>query len=391
MPTPTETTNQAKAANTLEFVVFRDTFLAELANLQGVVENKTTIPILSNILVTADSLTSLTLTATNLERSLRTTLHAKVKQTGAIAIPARKLFDFVKLLPSGDITIKAMDNGWVQIRAGRSNTKMVGMAPGNYPQIPNAEGIQPFKIPCASMRALIDHTEFAVSKEESRYALNAAQFTIEADQLKMVATNGHRLAYYVIPNKKDGINREKPSAFLIPHAALSGIRNLLHATDEADMTICSDDNSIFFTVGARKYATRKMSAQFPNVDSVLPQHKKYFIAKTADVEKAIRRVATFADDKSNAVKMTVDSTGLKFSARSTESGESEDAIDVPYTGEPVSIGFNSGYFLDFLQSLNGKGEFRLLLNNSQSAAELRPEGLEDGSTFRYVVMPCKVN
>lgn len=391
MPTATEeTTIQAKAATTLEFIVFRDTLLAELANLQGVVENKTTIPILSNILFTATSLTSLTLSATNLDRSLVTTVDAKVKQSGAIAIPARKLFDYVKLLPSGDITIKALDNNWVQIRSGRSNTKMVGMAPGNYPQIATAAAVgkQTFKVPCTSMRALIDHTEFAVSREESRYTLNAARFTIDAEQLTAVSTNGHRMAYYIVQGKTEGV--DKPYVFLIPLPALSGIRNLLDATDEADLTICEDDNSIFFTIGGRKYATRKMTGQFPNVEAVLPRHTKFFIAKTADVEKAIRRVATFADDKSNAVKMTVDSTGLKFSARSTESGESEDAIDVTYTGESVSIGFNSGYFLDFLKSINGKGEFRLLLKDAQNAAELRPEGLDDGSAFRYVVMPCKM-
>lgn len=390
MPTATEvTTNHAKAATTLEFIVFRDTLLAELANLQGIVENKTTIPILSNILVTANSLTSLTLSATNLDRSLVTNIDAKVKQPGAIAIPARKLYDYVKLLASGDITIKALDNNWIQIRSGRSNTKMIGMAQGNYPQIPTAVvGKQMFKIPCTSMRALIDHTEFAVSREESRYTLNAARLTIDAEQLSSVATNGHRMAYYTVRGMTEGV--DKPYVFLIPHPALSGIRNLLDATDVADLTVCEDDNSIFFSIGGREYATRKMTGQFPNVEAVLPRHKKFFIAKTADVEKAIRRVATFADDKSNAVKMTVDSTGLKFSARSTESGESEDAIDVPYTDESVSIGFNSGYFLDFLRSINGKGEFRLLLNDAQSAVELRPEGLDDGSTFRYVVMPCKL-
>lgn len=309
MPTATEeTTIHAKAATTLEFIVFRDTLLAELANLQGIVENKTTIPILSNILVTANSLTSLTLSATNLDRSLVTTLDAKVKQPGAIAIPARKLFDYVKLLPSGDITVKALDNNWVQIRSGRSNTKMVGMLPSNFPQIPTAAvGKRMFRIPCASMRALIDHTEFAVSREESRYTLNAARLTIDAEQLRSVATNGHRMAYYTVQGKTEGV--DKPYVFLIPHPALSGIRNLLDATDVADLTVCEDDNSIFFSIGGREYATRKMTGQFPNVEAVLPRHKKFFIAKTVDVEKAIRRVATFADDKSNAVKMTVDRTG----------------------------------------------------------------------------------
>lgn len=391
MPTSNEeTTPRAKAAIQMEFIVFRDALLAELSNLQGVVENKTTVPILSNILVTADSFTRLTLTATNLDRSMVTMLDAKVKQPGAIAIPARKLYDYVKLLPSGDITIKVLDNNWVQIRAGRSNTKMVGMAPGSYPQIPSAVGKTTFRISCASMRAMIDHTEFSVSREESRYTLKAAQFTIEADKLKMVATDGHRMSYFIVPDKTEGVDDGKPKVFLIPQAALAGIRNLLDGTDEADLTICEDESSIFFTIGGRKYVSRKMMGQFPNVEAVLPRHTKFFIAKTADVEKAIRRVATFADDKSSAVKMTVDNTGLKFSARSTESGESEDAIDVSYTHEAISIGFNSSYILEFLRSIGGKGEFRLLLGDGQAAVELRPEGMDEGWTFRYVCMPLRI-
>src|ERR1700758_3066008 len=191
-PQMTETTAVAAPTGNLEITVSRAELLRELTAAQGVVERKTTIPILSNFLFEASD-DKLTITATDLDQSLRTSCAAKVKKAGACTIPARKLYDYIKLLPEGEISIKLMDNHWVQIRAGRSNTKMVGMARANFPQVPEFPSSGAFKISVPSLKNMVSKTIFAISNEESRYTLNGALMVLKAESIAMVATDGNRL------------------------------------------------------------------------------------------------------------------------------------------------------------------------------------------------------
>src|SRR6201995_756656 len=198
MTLPTETSAAPAPTGNLEITVSRAELLRELTAAQSVVERKTTIPILSNFLFEATPGAGgdrLTITATDLDQSLRTSCAAKVKKAGACTIPARKLYDYIKLLPEGEISIKLMDNHWVQIRAGRSNTKMVGMARANYPQVPEFPAVTATSIPAVALKTLIARTIFAISNEESRYTLNGALLVLKAESLAMVATDGHRLSF----------------------------------------------------------------------------------------------------------------------------------------------------------------------------------------------------
>src|SRR5580658_2851123 len=191
--TNTTATTPVPAGN-LEITVSRAELLRELTAAQSVVERKTTIPILSNFLFEAVD-DKLTITATDLDQSVRTSCAAKVKKPGACTIPARKLYDYIKLLPEGEISIKLMDNHWVQLRAGRSNTKMVGMARANFPMVAEFPASGAFKISAASLKNMISKTIFAISNEESRYTLNGALLVLKAESMAMVATDGHRLAH----------------------------------------------------------------------------------------------------------------------------------------------------------------------------------------------------
>src|SRR5438270_3293873 len=187
----TSTTTSAVAA--MEIVLSQAELLRELTATQGVVERKTTIPILSNFLFEAAN-NRLTITATDLDLSLRTSCTARVKKEGSCTIPARKLYDYVRLLPDGDISIKMLENHWVQIRSGRSNTKMVGMARANFPAVPNFPTAGAVKLPAGVLRTMIGRTIFAISNEESRYTLNGALMVVKPESITMVATDGHRLA-----------------------------------------------------------------------------------------------------------------------------------------------------------------------------------------------------
>ena len=196
----TETTAVAAPTGNLEITVSRAELLRELTAAQGVVERKTTIPILSNFLFEASE-DKLTITATDLDQSLRTSCTAKVKKAGACTIPARKLYDYIKLLPDGDISIKLLENHWVQIRSGRSNTKIVGMARANYPQVPEFPSVSATSISTVALKTLIARTIFAISNEESRYTLNGALLVLKAESIAMVATDGHCLSFIEKPDE----------------------------------------------------------------------------------------------------------------------------------------------------------------------------------------------
>src|SRR6202142_4342662 len=191
---PVEAIAPAVATTTMEIMVSKFELLRELTATQGVVERKTTIPILSNYLFEASG-DKLSLTATDLDLSLRTSCAVKVKKDGACTIPARKLHDYVKLLPDADITIKVLENHWVSIRCGRSNTKMVGMARSNFPSLPVSQTAGVVKIPGPVLRGLIARTGFAISSEEPRYTLNGPPMLLKPESITMVATDGHRLAH----------------------------------------------------------------------------------------------------------------------------------------------------------------------------------------------------
>jgi len=374
----------------MEISVSKFELLKELAATQGVVERKTTIPILSNFLFEAAN-DRLNITATDLDLSLRTSCSAKVKHEGACTIPARKLYDYVKLLPDGDIFIKLLENHWVNIRCGRSNTKMVGMARSNFPGLPTFPATGSVKIPAQTLRSMIGRTIFAISSEESRYTLNGGLMVLKAESITMVATDGHRLAHIEKQGEHFDVTGENKT--LIPKKAMGEIYSLLSAAadDVAEVEFAKDESTLFFRIGERLLTSRQLTGQFPNYEAVLPRETtKSVTVHGADLNTAIQRVAQFADERSRAIRMKLDKNELKISSSSTDAGESEDSIETAYTADPMTIGFNSEYLLDFLKASNG-GEVRLEFKDAQSAGQMRPDDAnDDGFKYRYVVMPMRI-
>ena len=323
----------------MEITVSRQDLLKELTATQSVVERKTTIPILSNFLLEAEG-DRLSITATDLDQAIRTSAAVKVKKPGACTIPAHKLYDYIKLLPDGDISIKLLENHWVQIRSGRSNTKIVGMARANYPQVPEFPAVAATSISPVALRTLIARTIFAISNEESRYTLNGALMVLKAESLAMVATDGHRLSFVEKPGEiHEGISGEK--RVLIPRKALDELRQLLANSGDDKVEFADDEHTLFFRVGHRTLSTRKLSGQFPNFEAVMPRdNTRFVVVRSSELSSAIQRVAQFADERSGAIRMRLEANELKISANSTESGESEDTIDTPYIGEVIAVGFN---------------------------------------------------
>jgi len=376
----------AAISTTMEITVSKFELLRELTATQGVVERKTTIPILSNYLFEAAG-DKLSLTATDLDLSLRTSCNAKVKKEGACTIPARKLYDYVKLLPDADITIRLLENHWVSIRCGRSNTKMVGMARSNFPGLPVFPSAGVIKIPAAVLRSMIAKTGFAIASEESRYTLNGALMVLKPESITMVATDGHRLAHVERTGEKfEGVSGEMKT--LIPKKAMDELKSLLDSEAET-VDFAKDESTLFFRVGLRLLTSRQLTGQFPNYEAVLPKDvSKSITLQGEELGAAIARVAQFADERSRAVRLRLEKGELKLSASSTETGESEDSIEIAYDGEPMAIGFNAQYLIDFIKA-TGSGEVKLELKDAQSAGQLRPAEGEDYK-YRYIVMPMRI-
>jgi DNA polymerase III subunit beta len=373
----------------MEFSVKKFDLLEELSLTQGVVERKTTIPILSNLLIEAEG-NRLTITATDLELSIRTSCEAKIKKEGAGTIPAKKLLELVRLLPDGEIKFKLLDNHWVHITSDRKNYKLVGMSKDNFPALPNFPHAL-VKIPAKLLAGVIAKTTFAISLEESRYTLNGALLVLKPASITMVATDGHRLAHVERSGEKfEGVSGEMKT--LIPKKAMDELKSLLDSHGESEVEtidFAKDESTLFFRVGPRLLTSRQLTGQFPNYEAVLPKDiTKSITLQGGELGAAIARVAQFADERSRAVRLRLEKGELKLSASSTETGESEDSLEVAYDGEPMAIGFNAQYLTDFIKA-TGSCEVKLELKDAQSAGQLRPAEGEDYK-YRYIVMPMRI-
>jgi len=382
----TPVTATREETSPMEFSVKKFDLQRELELTQGVVERKTTIPILSNLLCEAKG-NRVTITATDLELSIRTSCEAKVKKDGAATIPAKKLFELVRLLPEEEIRFKLLENNWVQIVCDRKAYKMVGMSKDNFPAIP-AFPHPLVNIPAKLLASLIARTSFAISMEESRYTLNGGLLILKPDTLAMVATDGHRLALAESDHKFAGLSNEV--RLLVPKKAMIEVQRLTAEADEnAEVEFARDDSNLFFKLGHRLLISRMLTGQFPNYEAVLPRdNNRTVVLERNELHDALRRVSQLADQRSRAVKFALSSEGVEFSASSPEYGEAKESIEKEYKGEPLSIGFNAQYLLDFL-SAAAEGPISIELKDEQSAGQLRPLA-DEGFRYRYVIMPMRI-
>src|ERR1700729_2510645 len=370
----------------MECSVSKSALLNELSTTQGVVERKTTIPILSNLLVEAKG-DRLNITATDLELSIRTSCDAKVKKEGAGTIPAKKLLELVRLLPEGEIKFKLLENHWVEIVSEKKKYKLVGMAKENFPALP-AMPHTIVQISAPVMESLISKTKFAISMEESRYTLNGGLLILKPDTLAMVATDGHRLALAETDQKLAGLNGEMK--VLIPKKAMDEVSKLASSADaDAQIDFAKDESHLFFQVGHRLLISRILTGQFPNYEAVLPRDNN----KTVTIERgelcdAVKRVSQLADQRSHAVKLADSRDGIEISGSNPEFGEAKENIEKEYKGDPISIGFNSTYMLDFL-GYPADAQARIELKAEESAGQKRPLA-DESYRYRYIIMPMRI-
>jgi DNA polymerase-3 subunit beta len=373
----------------MEFTVSKADLVRELSLSQGVVEKKTTIPILSNVLLEASG-DRLYLTATDLELGLRTSCPARVKKEGSGTIPAKRLLDYVRLLPDAEITIKFAENHWASLVCGRSRTRIAGMNRESFPELPAMpEAVA--EIPTKHLTAMIARTMFAISMEESRFTLNGALLLLGDNGLTMVATDGHRLAFVQRP-AAEGSNGHVAYRALVPRKAMGEIAKL-GDDPESKVRFGGDDNHLFFEFGPRLLITRKLTGNFPDYERVLP-HDNTHIARlsTSEIKGAIERVAQFADERSRAIRVQFTTGEVKVFSSALETGESEESVPGEYSGPDLEIGFNAQYLLDFLRAIP-QDTVAFSMKDQKSAGELQPGPVAEGGEqeqYRYVVMPMRI-
>lgn len=394
----------------MEFSVQRADLLKELTLAQGVVERKTTIPILSNVLLEASG-ESVRMTTTDLELGIRSFCPAKVKKGGSTTAPAKKLFDYVRQLEEPEIRFKTMGpakpvpsgaegsaaegsvgGGALQLICGRSQVRMAGMPRDNFPVLPDT----PAKlavIPPAIFGQMIRRTVFAISSEESRYTLNAALLILKPETMTMVATDGHRLAHVetdpaIAVEGYKGVSGEL--RVLVPKKAMTELSRLLADVPEgAAIEFAKDDNHLFFQIGTRLLISRMLSGQFPNYEAVMPKENDKVVTLAQDaLTAAVRRVSLFSDERSHAIRFQLDKDEVKISSTGSDVGDSEDTLPASYAGGPLQMGFNWQYLLDFLSAAESE-KVALEFKDEQSAGQMRPVS-EDKLRYRYVVMPMRI-
>jgi DNA polymerase-3 subunit beta len=368
----------------MELVVRKNDLLKELSLLQGIVERKNTIPILANVLIEATK-DGISLLATDLDVGLRSKCEGTVSKPGTLTLPAKKLFEIVSALPDTEVRIEEEKGGKsVTVAADRFESRMQTLPASEFPTPPVDSGTAEATLPGAALKRLISHTRFAITSEDTRYFLNGAQLVLRGDSLSMVATDGHRLAYISVqqsPGKK--VNGD----VLLPRKTLTEVARLIDGGDAVEFS--QGENHLFFRAGNRLLISRKIDANFPAYERVIPKSNDKRIDFDRDrLASAVRRVRLLSNERSKAVKFVMGKDQVEITSSTPDVGEAHEVLPVDYGGDAMQICFNADYvdnFLAVVETDNVQLEFK----DEMSQAVMKPIGA-DGYEYTYVIMPMRI-
>jgi DNA polymerase III subunit beta len=367
----------------VKLVTSKNKLLKELNFVQGVVEKKSSIPILSNLLFEAKD-GQLTLQGTDLDVSLSTTCEAEIISEGAICIQAKKLFEIVRALPDADISIQQEVPSQVTLSCERSKFKILGQTKENFPEIAEYKASLA-SLPSSVFQTFVASTVFAVTNEESRYVLNGAKFELSSKGIRLVATDGHRLSFV---EKGGSFSDDVNIDTIIPKKTLVELLKLSSESEEV-IEFGKDTGHLFFKAGKRVLTSKLLNGQFPNYEMVLPKNNNNkFEIESDRLSAAVKRVALMADERSHTIKFEAGDDQLMITAYSSELGEAGETLPISYNGEKITAGFNASYLNDFFNVTQGH-TLSLEMKDGNSQVLFRPVG-ELEYDFRYVVMPMRL-
>src|ERR1700712_2257589 len=368
----------------MRFTIAREKLQEGLAAVAASVPAKTTLPVLANLLVETTE-RGIRLSGTDLDMAVSTELMADVDVQGAITIPAKKLVEIVRELPSAPVKVSASGEQKVTLECSRSRFKLLGLPKDEFPSFPSIRFGESWRIKSGDLQKLISHTAFASSTEESRPILNGILWELRPDFVRMVATNGHRLAKMEIPISAAGV---PSSDLIIPPKALEQIRKLFPAEEELE--IARGDNHLGFKSPFTSVFTRLVEGPYPNYEQVIPKdNDRYCLADRAALTSALKRMSVIASDQTHRIKMSFNAGMLKFSVTTPDLGEAQDELPVKYTGDQLDIGFNAPYLLEILRYMP-TDEVRLTFKAPERAATIEPEGWSDPAKYLCLVMPLRL-
>ncbi|MFC2167752.1 DNA polymerase III subunit beta [Acidobacteriota bacterium] len=366
----------------MKFSIAKEDILQELQLLQGIVEKRSTMPILGNILMTAAE-NEVELIGTDLEVGLKTHFKAEVEEPGSLTVSGKKLFEIVRALTGGQkVNFKESENLTLEITSGASQFKILCLPKDDYPQVPEPKFEKKIVLPLGIMRTMIDRVYFAITQEQ-RYYLNGALMILSDKKIQLISTDGHRLAYTSSVLEK--LNLDAEISGIVSKKTLGEMRKLEDEKLEFDL----DENNLFFKVNNRTLISRIIEGKFPNYEAVIPKDNPHIIFFSRDeITDSIRRVSLLSTERSKGIKFNVQKNLVALFSSNPEIGEARDKVDVEYDGPEFEIGFNSQYLLDFLVSVKAE-RICFEMKDENSAVLMRPEAEGDVKDI-YVIMPMKI-
>ena len=368
----------------MELVVRKTDLLKELSLLQGIVERKNTIPILANVLMEATT-GGVSLLSTDLDVGLRSRCDATVTKPGTLTLPAKKLFEIVNALPDTDIRIEEEKGGKsVTVAADRFESRMQTLPASEFPTPPQDAAPTEASLPGAALKRMISHTRFAITSEDTRYFLNGAQLVLRPDSMSMVATDGHRLAYISV-HESPGKNVK--SEVLLPRKTLNEVARLIDGGSSIEFS--QGENHLFFKADGRLLISRKIDANFPAYERVIPKTNDKSLEFDRDrLGSAVRRVRLLSNERSKAVKFVIAKDQVEITSSTPEVGEAHEVLPVDYSGTSMQICFNADYVDNFLGVVETEA-VELEFKDEMSQAVMKPVG-GDGYEYTYVIMPMQI-
>jgi DNA polymerase-3 subunit beta len=363
----------------MELQVARDPFLRALQLVQNIVETRQTLPILANVLIDAQE-GGLHVAATDLEVGVRVAVPATIGRPGAVTLGARKLLELVRELPAQPVTLKLQENGWVQLLCGAAAFRLVGLPAEEYPPLETGDAEGWVSVDGGRLRALLARTSYAMSQDESRPFLNGVYMLVRKGELRLVATDGHRLALARLTVEADG-----EMAGIVPRKAVAEMGRVLGGSEAASLAL--RENQFLLRTPGFVLVSKLVEGTFPSYDQVVPKaHPRRLTIERELLISALRRVSVVADDRTRPIRLTAAPGALRLAASSQELGEAEEVLPAEFAGEELPIGFNTRYILDALVPMDGE-RVVIELKDSLSPGVFKSAADED---HLCVIMPMRI-
>jgi DNA polymerase-3 subunit beta len=376
----------------MELTVTKADLQKELQLCQGVVEKRSTIPILSNVLLKAAD-GKLAIAATDLDVTILSACPARVTTPGGVTIEARRLFDIIRSLPDEDVHITMQENNSLLVESGTAKFRLLGLPAEDYPTLPSVDMSDAYTISLEELKTMVGKVRFAITHEETRFQLNGALLKIQPTKMEMVATDGHRMALINFPKGGNGKTTKKGSDFtvLVPRKALEEILRLEGDAD-GSVRFGVSDNQLFFEAGERRLMARMIDVNFPNYMEVISRdNDRKVLVDRERLLSTIRRISLVANERTRAVRFDFAPGKLTVSSTNPELGDARETVPIDYAGAPFFVGLNAAYVTDFLSAVDTP-QVSLELKDENSQCIGRPESNAEELAYEYlyVVMPMRL-